>query len=132
MAIRFLINLLGNFCLEIRVSQFCVQESQAGHRPRHVDLDLLLAFQRIADVCPQSYIVTVGQIVADVPSAVAAVLDAHVAQHGVEVKDCHVERLRHLRRRQRVLCILVQHAQSLADNLVRCSKDSLARITQLS
>ena len=38
-------------------------------------------------------------------------LDAHVAQHGVEIERGHVECLRHLRRRQRVLSILVEQGQ---------------------
>ena len=38
-------------------------------------------------------------------------LDAHVAQHGVEIERGHVECLRHLRRRQRVLGGLVQQGQ---------------------
>ena len=40
-----------------------------------------------------------------------ALLDAHVAKHGIEVKDRHVKGLRHLRRRQRVLGILVEQGQ---------------------
>ena len=47
----------------------------------------------------------------------SSVLNAHVAKHVVEIKDRHVKRLRHLRRRQRILGRFIQHAQACADDL---------------
>ena len=69
------------------------------------------------------------QVVAQVPSAMSAVLDSHVAQHCIEIERGHVKRLRHLRRRQRVLGLLVQHAQSLADDVVG-QRQNLLRFRQ--
>ena len=57
----------------------------------------------------------------------AAVLYAHVAHHLVEVIHRHVEGLCHLRCRQRVLGIFVQHAKTLADNIVSQGKNLLRR-----
>ena len=50
-------------------------------------------------------------------------LDAHVAQHGVEIERGHIECLRHLRRRQRVLGGLVQQLQGTADNGISSFQD---------
>ena len=58
------------------------------------------------------------QFVDEVPPSVAPVLDAHVAQHHVEVVDRHVERLGHLCRRERVLRLLVECAQHPRHDLV--------------
>ena len=106
------------FNLEIWVTKFCIQESQAFKRPRHVVVYLLLTFQRVAHVGTFGSVASALQIVAQVPATVATILYAHVAQHGVEVECCHVERLGHLRGSQSVLGLLVQYSQSLANYIV--------------
>ena len=118
-----MINFMSN--LKVRVSQFRVQESQTSHCPRHIRVYFLLTLQRIADVGSQGCQSAVGQVVRDVPMPATAILDAHVAQHGIEVIHLHVKRLGHLRRRQCVLSFLVQHAQSLADDVVGQSQNLL-------
>ena len=109
-----MINFMSN--LKVWVSQFRVEESQTSHGPRHICVYFLLTLQRITDVCTQAHQVAPNEVVRDVPASVAAVLDAQVAHHAVEVIDRHVERLGHLCRRQRVLGLLVQHAKRATNN----------------
>ena len=89
------------FYLKVRITKFRIQESNAIKRPRHIDLHFLLAFQRIRDVCTHAHQIAVGEIIRDVPVAIATELNAHVAKHMVEIKDRHVKRLRYLRGGQR-------------------------------
>ena len=77
---------------------------------------LLLTLQRVRHVSTIAHQVAPCEVVRDVPASVATVLDAHVAEHVVEVEDRHVERLGHLRSRQRVLSRLVQHTKCATYN----------------
>ena len=70
--------------------------------------------------------VAVGQIVADVPMTALAILDAHIAEYRVEVGHRHVKRLGHLRSGERVLGLLVQHAEGATDDGVSAVDDFLA------
>ena len=101
-----MINFMSN--LKVWVSQFRVQESESIEGPRHIRVYFLLTLQRIADVCSEGCQSAVGQVVRDVPMTATAILDAHVAQHGIEVIHLHVKRLGHLCSRQRVLSWFVQ------------------------
>ena len=49
--------------LEIWVTKFCIQESQAFKRPRHVVVYLLLTFQRVAHVGTFGSVASALQIV---------------------------------------------------------------------
>ena len=119
--------------LKIWVTKFRVQESQAFKRPRHVVVYLLLTFQRVAHMGTFSSVASALQIVAQVPATMPTILYAHVAQHGVEVECCHVERLGHLRGSQSVLGLLGSANCCLSPSLSRSSSShrstSLARIS---
>ncbi len=112
------------FNLKIWITKFRIKESQAVHGPRHVDLNLLFAFKRVAYMRALGSKASALQIVAQVPAAVATVLYAHVAQNGVEVERGHVKCLSHLSSRECILGRLVQELQR-ATNYRICTLHNL-------
>ena len=89
-------------------------------------MNLFLTLQRIRNIGTQAHEVASLQLLADVPASMVAVLDAHIAEDGVEVAGGHVKRLGYLRSSERVLGLLVQHADGATYDGVGSVNDFLA------